>query len=209
MNSVNFTYLLIASALLLLPASGCRKSPKSVTHIPGRTAMAPGTATPSGIASSRLDPGSALPGGLGTSSSQIPYNEDGTVPLGSREDEGNYWVDRDFFRDQTVYFEFDSSAVQSGDRPKLEQVASFLKSEPGTRLRVEGHCDERGTDEYNRALGERRALAVREFLVLLGVSPDRVSTVSFGEDRPVAFGSDEASMAQNRRGELVLLRPKS
>ena len=78
---------------------------------------------------------------------------------------------------------------------------------PYDALLIEGHCDERGTEEYNRALGERRALSVREFLVTLGVAPDRVETVSFGEDRPADPGHSSAAWDKNRRGEIVLLSP--
>ena len=73
---------------------------------------------------------------------------------------------------------------------------------------IEGHCDERGTEEYNRALGERRALSVRDALVGLGVSTDRVRTMSLGEDRPADMGLDDSAFARNRRGEFVLLKPK-
>jgi peptidoglycan-associated lipoprotein len=77
------------------------------------------------------------------------------------------------------------------------------------KLLIEGHCDERGTEEYNRALGERRALALREALAKAGVSPDRIRTISYGKDRPVNPGHDESAWAQNRRGEFILLHPKA
>ena len=76
------------------------------------------------------------------------------------------------------------------------------------RFNVEGHCDERGTEEYNRSLGERRALALRELLVAAGVSADRVHTLSFGKDKPVETGHNEAAWSKNRRGEFILVLPK-
>jgi peptidoglycan-associated lipoprotein len=88
-------------------------------------------------------------------------------------------------------------------------VASFLRNAPpSVALLVEGHCDERGTEEYNRALGERRALAVREQLAMAGADVSRVVTRSYGEDRPADPGRTEAAYAKNRRGEFVVLTPK-
>ncbi|HEY3165808.1 MAG TPA: OmpA family protein, partial [Candidatus Binatia bacterium] len=91
---------------------------------------------------------------------------------------------------------------------KLERVASEMKSaHAGKALRIEGHCDERGTEEYNRSLGERRAQSVREYLVRLGMNPTMIQTISMGEERPAVSGHDEAAWSKNRRGELVLLTP--
>lgn len=136
-------------------------------------------------------------------------NPDGGIELPAREDDSNYNFDREAFRDQTVYFDFDSSTVRPGERAKIKSVASYLQSDPTTKVRVEGHCDERGTSEYNRALGERRALSIREHLVGEGIAPDRVNTISYGEDRPAVLGNDPAAWDKNRRGEFVLMRPKT
>jgi peptidoglycan-associated lipoprotein len=116
--------------------------------------------------------------------------------------------DSETFRANTVYFDFDRSNVKASERAKIEAVAAHLKANAAQKLRVEGHCDERGTEEYNRALGERRAQSVREYLVNLGVTADRVYTISFGEDKPADPGHDEAAFAKNRRGEFILLKPK-
>src|SRR4029077_2984344 len=126
-----------------------------------------------------------------------------------RIDRSLYNEDRNQFREQTVYFEFDKSTVKASEQGKIQAVANYLKSEPRTILDIEGHCDERGTAEYNRALGERRALAIREHLVNLGVAADRVYTLSWGEDKPADQGHDEAAWGKNRRGEFILLKPKS
>ena len=87
-------------------------------------------------------------------------------------------------------------------------VADHLKSNPTRKVKVEGHADERGTEGYNLALGERRALSVRDYLINLGISPDRVGTTSFGEFDPAELGQNEAAWAANRRAEFVLLLPK-
>ena len=115
--------------------------------------------------------------------------------------------DTNQFAAQTVYFDFDRSAIKSTESDKIATVASFLTANPRDAVQVEGHCDERGTEEYNRALGERRALAVREELVRLGVAPDRVDTISYGQDRPADPGHNEEAYRRNRRGVFDLLTP--
>ncbi len=99
-----------------------------------------------------------------------------------------------------IYFEFDSSEVRAADQDVVSRHAMQLGS--GGDIRLEGHADERGSREYNIGLGERRAQAVRQMLLIQGVSADQISTVSFGEERPVGFGSSEADYAQNRRVEF-------
>lgn len=102
-----------------------------------------------------------------------------------------------------IYFEFDSSEVRPQDQDLVSRHAMQLGNNLGARVRLEGHADERGSREYNIGLGERRAQAVRQMLMIQGVSPDQISTVSFGEERPVAFGSSESDYAQNRRVEFT------
>jgi len=103
-----------------------------------------------------------------------------------------------------VLFDFDSARIRPSEDSKLEAVAAYLKANPG-KLVIEGHCDERGTAEYNRALGERRALAARDALVKLGVDAGRMSTISYGKDRPADPGHDETAWAKNRRCEFVVV----
>lgn len=105
-----------------------------------------------------------------------------------------------------VYFDYDSSQVNEAERAKIEAVADYLKNNAAGGVIVEGHCDERGSAEYNLALGERRSLAVRAYLVGLGVDGARIQTKSFGEERPVAMGHDESAWGQNRRAEFVLFQ---
>ena len=101
-----------------------------------------------------------------------------------------------------VYFSYNESAIPASEQGKVANAALFLMQNPGVVLLVEGNCDERGTNEYNMSLGEFRAQAVRERLAAAGISADRVQTVSYGEEKPAAFGHDEASWAQNRRAEF-------
>ncbi len=102
-----------------------------------------------------------------------------------------------------VYFEFDSSAIDAESRAIIEQHAAYLSANPGTKIRLEGHADERGTREYNLALGERRGDAVERMLRILGINADRLTTISYGEERPVAMGHEETSWRLNRRVEFA------
>ncbi|MCA2959443.1 MAG: peptidoglycan-associated lipoprotein Pal [Silvanigrellales bacterium] len=102
----------------------------------------------------------------------------------------------------TVYFDFDSYALSTSAQDELRKVATDLKTKAGTKIQVEGHCDERGSNEYNLALGERRARAIQEFLTSEGVTSADLSTISYGEERPAAQGSSEDAWSKNRRGEF-------
>jgi peptidoglycan-associated lipoprotein len=103
-----------------------------------------------------------------------------------------------------VYFDFDSARIRPSEDAKLQAVAAYLKSNPG-KLVVEGYCDERGTAEFNRALGEKRALAAREELVKDGADGSRITTISYGSDRPADMGHDEAAWSKNRRCEFGIV----
>jgi peptidoglycan-associated lipoprotein len=106
----------------------------------------------------------------------------------------------------TVYFAFDSYAIDSSERGKLEKIANWLNENPGTKIIVAGHTDSRGTIQYNLGLGERRAIAVRTYLMGLGIDGGRVMTISYGEERPAQAGDSEAAHAANRRAACGVLR---
>ncbi len=116
--------------------------------------------------------------------------------------------DRDKFKADTVYFDFDKATIKASEEGKLQDVASYFKGNTTDALIVEGNCDERGTEKYNLSLGERRALAVREYLANLGMDPQRIKTVTYGFSKPVDSGHNEAAWKKNRRGDLVLVTPK-
>lgn len=109
-------------------------------------------------------------------------------------------------RERIVYFAFDSDVIDAAGRDVIERHARYLVSNPTLSIKVEGHADERGSAEYNLALGQRRAEAVRRALALLGVPDVRVEATSWGEERPVDSGHDEAAWQRNRRGEIVYPR---
>lgn len=105
---------------------------------------------------------------------------------------------------QTVYFDFNSHSLRSDTRSALDANAEYLKQNTNIKVQVEGHCDERGGVQYNLALGERRAKSVRDYLISQGVSGSRITTISFGKERPISFGHDEMSWGKNRRGNFVV-----
>ncbi len=107
---------------------------------------------------------------------------------------------------QRVHFDYDQSTITAEAREVMTQNAQYLTANPGMRIRVEGHCDERGTTEYNLALGERRAKAAFQYLMDLGVDPNRMTTVSYGEEVPLDPSGTEAAWAKNRRAEFVEVR---
>lgn len=110
------------------------------------------------------------------------------------------------FDEKLVHFAFDSSVLSHADQKIVMENARFLLDHPTTKVRLEGHADERGTRAYNMALGERRGQAIARALRVLGVSGDRVEVVSYGKEKPVAQGHDESAWWQNRRGEFVYLQ---
>lgn len=112
-------------------------------------------------------------------------------------------VARDALTD-IVFFEYDSDEINSTAEAKLQSKAAVLRANPGVRIRVEGHCDQRGSTEYNLALGQRRAEAVRAYLINLGIDGGRISTLSYGKERPLVEGEDEDSFARNRRAEFAV-----
>ena len=108
------------------------------------------------------------------------------------------------FVNQNVHFAFNSSALSDRSRRILNSKADYLRTNPDIMITVEGHCDDRGTEAYNNALGERRAESVKIYLVDLGIDTNRLNTVSYGEERPIAMGHNEGSWARNRRAQFVI-----
>jgi len=102
-----------------------------------------------------------------------------------------------------IYFGYNVDSLDASERAKLDRVAKYLEKNTSLYIIIEGHCDQRGTEEYNRALGERRANAVRQYLVQVGVPDSHLRTVSYGKDKPLAEGSGESIWKQNRRGMLI------
>jgi len=194
MKTMKLIYTLAFALAFTLAATGCRHSPGYLTKLPG----SPGTVG-----------GDTGGGTLPSGNPIIPDNGPGTLATTDTSMFDNMNEDRAALASYTVHFAYDSAAVRKSEDSNLQGVASALSSDASTKLLIEGHCDERGTEEYNRSLGERRALALREALAKLGVDPSRVRTISYGKDRPADTGHDESAWSKNRRGEFVLLHPKT
>ncbi len=211
--------MVVLGAVLALGA-GCKGKglSKGVTPIgalkaakvPQDTNVRPPITPPPGGGSSQI-PGGGTVGRPddGTKASPLQPENPSGIPTALEPIEfENHIMDTNTFAAQTVYFEYDRSSVKPSEHSKLEMVAGQLKDKAEEKLLVDGHCDERGTEGYNQALGERRALALREYLVRLGINPERIYTRTWGEDRPVDPGHDETAWSKNRRGEFILLLPK-
>jgi len=137
------------------------------------------------------------PGGSATASARVTVAAATAVTNNPTQDEL-------FLKDvRDAYFDFNKADIRSDARTALGKTAEYLRSYPSERVTVEGHCDERGSTEYNLALGDRRASAVKQYLVSLGISADRVNTVSFGKEKPFCMQSTEDCFQQNRRGHFV------
>jgi peptidoglycan-associated lipoprotein len=212
MNRVKaFSYLLIGLVCVATVTSGCRRKPTALTYVPGQThkigddKVKPMDLTDNNNKNGKVDGNPLNPN---DDPNKVDPNKVGGIPLPDRNKRENMNEDREFFKANTVYFEFDKAAVRKSEQEKVQAVANALKARPDVCVEVEGHCDERGTEEYNRALGEKRALSVREYIINLGISSERVFTISFGEDKPAVNGHTEAAWTKNRRGEFILLTPK-
>ncbi len=212
--------ILIVLGLVGWMVTGCRHPAKGITPLPKpavpevQTPLPQPPVRPTTPPSKPSQQGQIPPGGkvrpgqvTGTTLPSGGKKKPEEIPLAPPEMFEGMMMDTNYFKPQTVYFDFDSSFVKYSERPKVEVVAKVLKRVPEAKLLIDGHCDERGTEEYNRALGERRALALRAYLVQLGIDPNRIRTRSWGEDRPVDPRHNEEAWAKNRRGEFILLLP--
>ncbi|MGZ8939715.1 MAG: OmpA family protein [Limisphaerales bacterium] len=193
MKSAKLLNVFVLGVLRATFAAGCQKQPKNITTISGRQGGPGG-----------LDMNPAIPGG---GNNPVGKGETEERPLGDLPDAKIGDHNRAALAAQTVYFDFDRSAIRPSEQGKLDAVATYLKNTPNVQLLVEGHCDERGTEEYNRSLGERRAISAREYLLQKhGLSSERVTTASFGEDRPASLERTEEGYARNRRAEFVVIQ---
>ncbi|OYY71574.1 OmpA family protein [Sphingomonas sp. 28-63-12] len=142
----------------------------------------------------------------------LPPGPVGTTAPGYQEPAGDGIIPgsaADFLRSvtsDTIHFALDQYDIDSEARATLDSQSAWLAKYPNVPVSIEGHCDERGTREYNLALGDRRANATKNYLAARGVSPTRITTISYGKERPIALGSDEASWAQNRRAVTIVLK---
>jgi peptidoglycan-associated lipoprotein len=197
------TNLLIFPLALALAATlattGCKHRNPKVTNIPS----SPNRNIPD------RDP-NTLPDANKYNSGEDPnFGGPGTRPTSNLREFEDMLMDPAALAAHTIHFSFDSAVVKKAEQSNIDAVAAALAANSSDKLLIEGNCDERGTEEYNRALGERRALAAREALSKAGVSADRIRTLSYGKDKPVDPGHDDAAWAKNRRADFILLHPKA
>ncbi len=181
MHSPRSIIRLSAVGLLVVAMAACapRQQPEPITPPPpGQPSQPSQPGAPTGPVNPGALPGAVTPGSVG----------DFRQNVGDR-----------------VYFDLDSYSVRSDAMPRLDAQAQWLNRYPSVTVRVEGNADERGTREYNLALGARRAEAVRAYLVSRGVAPNRIDTISYGKERPIAMGSNEQAWAQNRNAHTAIV----
>ena len=210
MNPITRLFLAATLCLSLLALAGC--GPKQVSpYTPTGNNMPEGSALDGGMGNitEEMGAGSGQDGGLGAGGSE---GLDATGGSGSNlsfaGDNQSDAYKREHGRSspemRPIYFEFDQSSIRSDQIPSMEHNGSYLKSNPSRSVLVEGNTDDRGTNEYNLALGERRAVAARNYLVEFGIEESRIRTVSYGEERPLFMGQSEDEFAHNRRDDFIL-----
>ena len=188
---------LIALAAVAFFLAACETASQTSTDSAGESSSSTASSSASTTSSSSGSSGSSGSSSSSSSSSSAASSSSAPDPRASAEEAlakiGN-----------TVYFGYDSSALSDDAQATLSRQAGFLKGNPALTVTIEGHCDERGTREYNLALGERRAAATRDYLLAQGINPARIRVISYGKERPVASGSNETSWSKNRRAATVL-----
>ena len=194
MKATKIISLLVVALSLTMVGTGCRHKPVNVTDLKNRTTQL-----------GDPKPYDGPPINLGPEITSKEGDRPQSTKFANPED---FNQDRGTFAANTVHFEYDSSVVKSSEQSNLAAVAAYMKGNSSIGLLIEGHCDERGTEDYNNSLGERRSTALREALIGMGVNAENVITRSFGEYKPVSPGQDESAYKQNRRGEFVVLTPK-
>ena len=191
LNKLVLPLALVVAALVA--TTGCKHTPPKVTKLNG-----PGQTTPT--------PPPEVP--------NTPPLAPDTTPKSQDQSQLPSWpielMDKNIEKlaPYTVHFKYDSAVVEDSEQANLAAVSDALKSDANAKLLIAGHCDERGTEEYNRSLGERRALALREALMKLVVAGMRIRTISYGKDQPADTGHDESAWAKNRRGQFIWCTPK-
>ena len=202
---------------LSLTAVGCKKKQAGNSVIPGQEFGKSGAIEnpqPTGERPMIIPSGNPI----GNPIAAAPTANENLTPVTMTDTNGgltqptNDWTlraqDRDRLKAFTVYFDFDRAVVRKDQTAKIDAVvAQFKSGAPAEDLLIEGHCDERGTEEYNRTLGERRALALREMLSALGVNAGKIYTVTYGKSKPAIDGHNEEAWSKNRRGEFIILLP--
>lgn len=206
---ISFPRILLAAAVscTLLVAGGC--SPKKVTPYAGSGNMPEGSASDSAGRMGNIteEMGSGTGGGMGGGGRE-GLDATGKGGLSFAGDQQSDAYKREHGRSspemKPIYFDFDSSSIRSDQLSSMEHNGNYLKSNPSRRVLIEGNTDDRGTNEYNLALGERRATSAKAYLLEFGIEESRIRTLSYGEERPLFDGQNEDNLANNRRDDFIL-----
>ncbi|HTV39453.1 MAG TPA: OmpA family protein [Candidatus Sulfotelmatobacter sp.] len=193
-----FFYTTVFALAAAIVATGCAHKPVAVTPIP-----------PSAYGNVPEQNPNTLPPGPPINGPAMTTTGNPAIPESGPWDPSQFNEDRSALAADTIHFAYDSAVIRDSEKANLQSVASALQADASAKLMIEGNCDERGTEEYNRSLGERRAEAAREAIVSMGIDADRIHTISYGKDKPVDTGHDESAWSQNRRDDFVLLHPKT
>lgn len=194
MKATKIIQLLVIALAITVVGTGCRKKPTGVTPLKNRDTIL-----------RDQQPFDVPP--ITLTDTDITGSQPMTPP-GWMTDPTLHNVNSSALAAHIVHFDYDSSVVKGSEQANVAAVADYMKANSQVGLRIDGHCDERGTEDYNNSLGERRATALRDAVIALGVDPSKVITQTFGENKPVATGQDESAYRQNRRGEFMVLEPK-
>jgi peptidoglycan-associated lipoprotein len=188
MKMTAFRSIWVLGLVLTITASGCKTN-----YHPSGNIWGPRNPEPT-----KIDDGKGV--------AEVKKPDEGLPPVAA-DLWNQYKKDAEIFKDYTVHFPLDSATVNDSETAKIAAVAAYLKAHADERLQVDGYCDERGTAEYNRELGDRRALVLLEKLAQLGIDPMHVKTISWGFEHPVDTSHNETAWSKNRRGQWVLLTP--
>jgi peptidoglycan-associated lipoprotein len=184
----------------MVAATGCKHGITGMTKLPMGQRNYPGGET---------GPTTKIPDGQLINTPEVPPTYvQGPIGTTTNWNPADMIQDRTTLAANTVHFKLDSAVILDKEQANVAAVAQFLTGDAAAFLLIEGHCDERGTEEYNRTLGERRALGLREALVKANVSANRIRTISYGKDKPADTAHNEAAWSKNRRGEFIVCRPK-
>jgi peptidoglycan-associated lipoprotein len=213
MKNANLIGMFFLSMALAAGVAGCKNTPERVTVIPNTGGPTSAQATRTPTAPPPAAPPVNEPGNGGVVNPTPPPFTEQNRPIDYKEFgdlfNGPHNEDAEKFKADTIYFDFDSATIKASEQAKLQAVADYFKDNPRHEgLIIDGNCDERGTEKYNLSLGERRALAAREYLANLGVKPERIKTETHGASRPAESGHSEEAWKKNRRDEFILVTPK-
>lgn len=189
---------LIALVAVAFFVAACETASQTATDSAGESTASTSSSTASTSSSSGSSGSSSSSSSSSSGSASSSSSSGGAASASTSAEEALAAIGN------TVYFDYDSSALSGNAQGTLLRQAGFLNANPALTITIEGHCDERGTREYNLALGERRATAARDYLLAQGVDPARIRVISYGKERPVASGSTEQSWSKNRRAATVL-----